>query len=209
MSEDAVEPQENLVEQVEQQDQVDVDHEQVAYEKTMVPLSALQKVREKKKEVELELQWERQQRQREQAAHKPAEEDNSRYESATKEDVQNSNAKIRKEIREEMWIEQNPEKYELINERLPSFLKQRPHLARAIEDSRNRYEEAYTLMEALTPRQQQQLKRDAGAPTLTKKEAPNSPGTIPKATAMNSAVDVMSMSDSEFASWRSSMKRKR
>lgn len=217
MDEDAVEPQQEIeqvqveqqIQQVEQQIQVDVDHEQQAYEKTMVPLSALQKVRDKKKELELELQWARQQLQREhQATHKTAEEDNSRYESATKEELRNSREELLKEVEERLWIKQNPEKYELINERLPQFLKQRPHLARAIADSPNRYEEAFVLMEALTGKQQQQLRRDSVASTSPKKEAPNAPGSIPKAAAMNATIDVMSMSDAEFSVWRSS-KRKR
>lgn len=213
MSEDAVEPQEvmdQVAEQAAEQQPVEVDHEQVeqaVYEKTMIPLSALQKERQKKRELELELQWERQQRQREaQAVQKPAEEDNARYESATKEDLANSKEQVLKDMEERLWIRQNQEKYEFINERLPQFLKQRPHLARAIQDAPNRYEEAYTLMEALSPKQQQQLRKDA-APA--RKEAPNSPGTVPKAAAMNAAVDVMSMSDSEFTQWRQSMRRNR
>lgn len=213
MSEDAVEPQEvmdQVAEQAEEQQPVEVDHEQVeqeVYEKTKVPLSALQKERQKRKEAELELQWERQQRQREsQAVQKPAEDDNSRYESATKEDLAQSKEQVLKDMEERLWIRQNQEKYELINERLPQFLKQRPHLARAIQDAPNRYEEAYTLMEALSPKQQQQLRKDA-APA--RKEAPNAPGTVPKAAAMNAAVDVMSMSDSEFSQWRQSMRRNR
>ena len=61
MDEDAVEPQQNeVVDSVEQNVVADVDAEQQVYEKTMVPLSALQKERQKKREIELELQWERQ-----------------------------------------------------------------------------------------------------------------------------------------------------
>lgn len=215
MSEDAVEPQEvmdQVVEQAEQQP-VEVDHEQVeqeVYEKTKVPLSALQKERQKRKEAELELQWERQQRQREiQSSQKPAEEDNSRYESATREDLKMTHEQVLKEVEERMWVRQNPEKYELINEQLPQFLKQRPHLARAIADSPNRYEEAYTLMQALSPKQQEQLRKDSAPQVSPRKDAPNSPGTIPKAAAMNAAVDVMNMSDAEFAQWRASKKRAR
>ncbi len=84
-------------------------------------------------------------------------------------------------------------------------MKQRPNLASAIDQATNRYEEAYTLMEALTPKQQQQLKQS----TQPKKEAPNAPGGVPKAAAMNEAVDIMSMSDAEFSTWRQSKKKRR
>ena len=58
-------------------------------------------------------------------------------------------------------------------------------------------------MEALTPKQQAQLK----APQV-RKEAPNAPGGVPKSAALNAAVDVMTMSDTEFAAWRQSKKRR-
>ena len=182
------------------------DHEQVAYDKTMVPLSALQKMREKKKELELELQWERQKSaQIAQTASKPAEEDNSRFESATREELKLSQEQSLKLMDERLWIRQNPEKLEMINEQLPQFLKQRPHLAAAIDLAPNRYEEAYTLMSALTPKPQQPHQ----APKTQKKEAPNSPGGVPKAAALNAVVDVMNMSDAEFNDWRKAQRKHR
>src|SRR5690349_14448887 len=133
MDEEAVEPQAEPIEQIVEEAQAesaaqeDIDHEQKAYEKTMVPLSALQKVREKKKELELELQWERQRNaQFMQAQQSPPEEDNSRYESATKEEVMNSQEETLRLVEERLWIRNNPEKYERVNELLPQFLKQRP-----------------------------------------------------------------------------------
>lgn len=208
MNEDAVEPQAEPIEQIMDHAEADAnaheDNDQAERpEKTMVPLSALQKLRDKKRELELELQWERQRNA--QASQKPPEEDNSRYESATREDLSRSQEQAVRIIEEKLWIKQNPEKYERVNEYLPQFLKQRPNLASAIDQASNRYEEAYTLMDALTPRQQQQL-RAAPAP---KKEAPNAPGGVPKAAALNEAVDVMGLSDSEFAAWRQSKRRQR
>ena len=212
--EEAVEPQAEPIEQImelaEADSNVQEGNDQVDQqpEKTMVPLSALQKVREKKKELELELQWEKQERQRlinSQVPSKPIEEDNSRYESATREDLTRSQQEIVRIVEEKSWIKNNPEKYERVNQFLPQFLKQRPNLASAIEQATNRYEEAYTLMDALTPKQQQQLKQSA----QPKKEAPNAPGGVPKAAALNEAVDVMNMSDSEFSAWRQSKKKRR
>lgn len=216
--EEAVEPQvaepiEQIVdeakanaENAESQAQESNDQESKSPEKPMVPLSVVQKLREKKKELELELQWERQRNaQVAQASQKPVEEDNSRYESATKEDLSRSREEIIRDVEERSWIKNNPEKYEKVNEFLPQFLKQRPNLARAIDDATNRYEEAYTLMEALTPKQQKQI-REAPQP---KKEAPNAPGGVPKAAALNEAVDVMQMNDAEFAVWRTSQRKRR
>lgn len=218
MDEEAVEPQAEPIEQIMDQHEADIntqegneqyDHVE-RHEKTMVPLSALQKARDKKRELELELQWERQERQRLMQSHqpsKPAEEDNSRYESATREDLSRSQEEAIRVIEERLWIKQNPEKFEMINEQLPTFLKQRPNLTLAINQSANRYEEAYTLMTALTPKQQNQLRKDATP--MPKKEAPNAPGGVPKAAALNEAVDVMSMSDKEFAEWRASKRKRR
>ena len=207
MNEEAVEPQiDDILDQAPEPVQEDVaEPEQQAESKTMVPLTALQKEREKRKEAELQAQWERQERVRMQTQEKPPEEDNSRFESATKEDVELSQQRALKAFEEKMWMKANPDKVERLNELLPTLLKQRPHLVRAIEDAPNRYEEAYTLMDALTPKQQQQIKT-AAAP---KKEAPNAPTGVPKAAAMNQAVDVMSMNDSEFLAWRKEQRRRR
>lgn len=210
-SEDTVEPQNaaQAIESIEPQEVVEDVQEQESSQvaekdtQTQVPLSALQKERKKRQELELELQWERQ-RQAQMHAQQPPQEDNSRYESATREDLSKAQHEIVRIVEEKSWIKNNPEKYEKLNEFLPEFLKQRPNLASAINAATNRYEEAYTLMEALTHKQQQQIKI---APK--KKEAPNSPGGIPKAAALNQVVDVMTMSDSEFSSWRSAQKKRR
>lgn len=195
------EPIEQIVEEAVVESPEQEVAEEIQSEGKMVPLSALQKLREKKKELELELQWERQINAR-QKQPDPVE-DETRYESATKEDLSRSQEESLRILEERLWIKQNPEKYEKVNEYLPNFLKQRPNLAHAINHASNRYEEAYTLMEALTPKQQAQMK---AAP---KKEAPNAPTSVPKAAALNAAVDVMGMSDKEFAEWRQSQKRRR
>jgi hypothetical protein len=113
-------------------------------------------------------------------------------------------------VEEKLWIKANPEKYERVNEFLPKFLKQRPNLASAINLAANRYEEAYELMDKLSPKQEQQIRRASSqTPPQIKKEAPNSPGSIPKGAALDAAVDVMTMSDKEFAEWRQSKKQRR
>lgn len=202
MKEDMKEPQDAIteIEQVEAvEPQVDVEQvivqEEERESQTKVPLSALQKERRKRQELELELQWERQ---RAQKAPAPVEEDNSRYESATREDLSKAQDEAVRIIEEKLWIKQNPEKYEQINEYLPQFLKQRPNLVSAINSASNRYEEAYTLMDALTPKQQQQMK----TAVVQKKVAPNAPSGVPKAASLNQSIDVMSMSDTEFVAWR-------
>lgn len=209
MFEETVDPQETENEIMEQpeaelEDQFNNEiSEEAPPKKTMIPLSVAQKLREQKRELELQLQWERQRNA--QANQPPPEEDNSRYESATREDLMNAQEAAIRAIEEKLWIKQNPEKYEKVNEYLPTFLKQRPNLASAINQASNRYEEAYELMEKLSPKQQQQLR----SATVPKKEAPNSPGGVPKAAALNEAVDVMSMSDAEFSAWRKAQKKRR
>lgn len=212
MNEEAVEPQAEPIEQIIDQADADTNVQEgnegneAQPKKTMIPLSVAQKLREQKRELELELQWERQRNAQQAAANqKPPEDDNSRFESATKEDLSRSQYEAIRAFDERTWIKNNPEKYERVNEHLPQFLKQRPNLASAINQAPNRYEEAFTLMEALTPKQQQQLTK----PPVPKKEAPNAPGVVPKAAVMNDALDVMNMSDSEFSAWRNSKKKRR
>lgn len=199
-------PIEQIVEaaQAEQNEISDSVEQEEPQKKTMIPLSVAQKLREQKRELELELQWERQRNaQIQQQSQKPVEEDNSRYESATREEVARSQNETIRAVEERLWIKANQEKFEYINEHLPKFLKQRPNLTTAIELAPNRYEEAFELMDKLTPKQKQQLVK----PTQSvKKDAPNSPSAVPKAAALNEAIDVMSMSDSEFMKWKQSKK---
>lgn len=197
---------EEVLEQHEAQEQPEesASEPKETHEPKHVPLSALQKERKKRQELEQELQWERS-RAMQMAPQAPVEEDNSKYESATREDLSKAQLEAVRIVEEKLWIKQNPEKYEKVNEYLPDFLKQRPNLATAIGAASNRYEEAYTLMEALTPKQQAQIK-----PSVPKKaQAPNAPTSVPKAAALNEAVDVMTMSDAEFSKWRQAQKRRR
>lgn len=216
-NEDAVEPQnaepiEQVIDQHDADSNDNVHEDQVERpKKTMIPLSVAQKLREKNREVELELQWEKQERLRLQeqvtSSAQPKIEDNSRYESATREDLSKSQQEIVRIVEEKQWIKNNPEKYEIVNEFLPKFLKQRPNLTSAINQATNRYEEAYTLIDALSPKQQKQLSK---VENLTaKKEAPNAPGGVPKAAALNQAVDIMKMNDTEYRAWRNSQKKSR
>lgn len=182
------------------------EHEQEAREKTMIPLSVAQKLRQQKRELELELQWERQRNAQAQATQKPPEDDQSRYESATREDLVKMQEQSIRIADERSWARQNPDKVEYVNENLKQFLKQRPHLAAAIDLAPNRYEEAFELMDKLSPKQKQTLRE---APPKPKKEAPNAPGSVPKAAALNEAVDYMKMSDAEFNAWRQEKRRSR
>ena len=211
--EQIVEAAEAEVEQVENTE-VNVDENQVeeSREEKQVPLSALQKERKKRQEsesrgykAEIELQYLKEQQQRQSA---PPEDDESQYESVTKSEhsksLNSTRAEIMRDVEERMWIKSNPEKAAFINENLTDFLKKKPNLTSAISEASNRYEEAYMLLDALTPRQQAQLKPKAKAAV-----APGSPNAVPKAASLNQAVDVMSMSDKEYQDWRSSKKVRR
>lgn len=175
-------------------------------EEQKVPLSALQKERKKRQDLELENRY-----LKEYAVPKqenPQENEDLRYEPITKGEFDAKLAKERTETlrmaEERIWMRQNPEKAEIINEKLSEFLKQRPNLASAIEAATNRYEEAWELMDKLTPKQKQALKPASTA----KKDTPNSPSGVPKASSLNQAVDIMNMSDAEFRAWRQSVVRK-
>lgn len=201
--EDTVEPQvqDQIVIDAQQENQeANIEPEVVEQvQEKHVPLSALQKERRKRQELELELQYAREQQQK--AAKEP---DESQYEPVTKADLGTTTNEILRQVEERSWIKNNPEKYQKLNENLEQFLKQKPHLAEALKHAPNRWEEAWELMNALTPKQQQQLKNNP-----VKKEAPGSPSGVPKAAAINQAVDVMSMTDAEFTAWRQTQKKRR
>ena len=186
--------------------------EEVKEEKELtVPLSALQKERKKRQDAEQENRMFREHQLKQmQQAEKPPEDDDSQYEPVTKADLAKEKkaqeaqyAHMLRDVEERNWSKQNPDRAEFVNEKLTEFLKKRPNLTRAIEDSSNRYEEAWELMQALTPKQRTELNKAA-----PKKEAPGSPTAVPKAASMNQSLDIMSMSDKEFGEWRKSQRKK-
>lgn len=204
--------QEALQEDVYEEPEAAPEVEQI--EGTKVPLLALQKERKKRQELEHEkIRYETENRMlREQSQRKPVEEpidDSSQYESTTRKELKTGLSQTKEEILREMeeriWVRANPEKFEKAHDNLENFLKQRPNLRDAIASAPNRWEEAYTLMEALSPKQQAQLK----TPQAPKREAPGNPSGVPKAASINAAVDVMQMSDKEYAEWRQAQKRRR
>ena len=184
-------PVESFAEQPQEAQEVEQEEAQ------HVPLHALQKERKKRQEAEQRIQFYEQQQQQ------AAEPDESRYESATKEDLGKAKSALKREIQEENWARENPEMYRRINDELPEFLKLRPNLAPAIESATNRYVEAWELMTKLSPKQQQQVAQKP------KQQAPGSPSGVPKAAAMSEKVDLMNMSDSEFNTWRSQRRGRR
>jgi hypothetical protein len=167
-----------------------------------VPLSALQKERRKRQDVEQELKVYKELQANQ---HKDAIPDDSQYEPVTKADLDKHQAAIVRAVEERNWIKENPEKTEIINERLPELLKQKPNLVPAIDNATNRYEQAWEFLDKLTPKQKAALK----SPPTAKKDAPGSPAAIPKAASINQAVDLMNMSDSEFSAWRQSQRKHR
>lgn len=158
---------------------------------TMVPLAAVQKERRRAQKYREELDYYKSQHG----------EDESRYESATKEDLGKSKQELKREITEELWIQQNPEKFKRIEAELDNFLETRPTSTEAIRKAKNRYQEAWEHMQAFSPRK----------PVTTEQpraKAPGSPSSVPKSAALNEAVDVMKMTDAEFNEWRASKRRK-
>jgi len=170
-----------------------------------VPLSALQKERRKRQDAESELKMYREHQLKQMQGNNPQEEDESQYEPVTKAELSKYKDQMVRDVDEKTWIRQNPEKAEIINEKLAKFLKLRPNLAAAIEAAPNRYEEAWDLLDKLSPKQKAVL----NSSQATKKIAPNSPSGIPKAAAINQTVEFSSMTDKEFNAWRDSKRKRR
>lgn len=193
---------ENPIEEESTEIEQEVEQEQVveSREEERVPLSALQKERRKRQEAEKRADWMEQLHEQKLRDSKKVDEpdEDEAYEPVTKADIRKNRQETIKELEERQWIRENPEKAREVNENLKEFLKKRAHLGLAIESAPNRYEEAWTLMDALTPKQKVHLKN----PDPPKKQAPGSPSGVPKAAAMNESVDVMKMTDEEFNKWR-------
>ena len=207
----AISPDE-LVADMQQSVDGEKHEEQPEQEEKLVPLSALQRERKKRQEAELHSEWHLQERQRmmqQQVAPKEEEEDETLYESATKGELRKSkqetiDAAVR-EVKEQLWVDNNPEKTEYVNQKLTNFLKQNQDYAYVLKKAPNRYQEAYRLMTALEPEEPTQQKTR----TETKKDAPNAPTSVPKSTAMNANIDLMKMSDKEYQDWRASKRKRR
>lgn len=210
MTEENPEPQEQATAvadpQVEQsneavQVQEEVSHESSeSQEEKSVPLSVLQKERKKRQSLQQELEeYKKQPR----ANESSSDEDYSRYESVTKEELGKSQFETIRAVREDDWATTNPDKVAIIESELEDFLQLRPNLAPAIQSSTNRLKEAWELMTALSPKQKAAIKNNV------QKDVPRSPGTVPKAAAMNDGVDLMNMNDQEFRDWRKSKSRRR
>ena len=173
-----------------------------------VPISALQKERRKRQEAEQKTRWYEEMHAKQSQggqSNAPQESDDDQYEAATKADLKNVQKAALREFEEKSWAKGNPEKVEDITDNLTEFLKQRPHLASAIENAPNRYEEAWMLMNALSPRQKTALK----VPPVGKKPAPGSPTSVPKGAGAQQTMNVMDMSDTEFRTWRQSQRKRR
>ena len=163
---------------------------------TQVPLHALQKERRKRQEFEQKVKFYEEKEQK-------AADDSSQYESATREDLGKQQEETIRIIEERKWARDNPEMYQKITDDLPAFLKLRPNFAGAIDQSSNRYEEAWALMQAFSPKQKQQIVEQSKPP------APGSPSGVPKAASLNESVDLMNMSDAEFNTWRKEKRKRR
>ena len=199
-----------IAEETQQQQEV-IDNaeveQQTATEEPKIPLSALQKERRKRQEAEQRAKVYEEIYAKQSQPQQPVE-NNDQYETVTKADLKNFENKAIRAVEEKSWVRNNPEKLEEINEKLTEFLKQRPHLTSAIENAPNRYEEAWILMNALTPRQKVDLKT-ATVKAQKKIDAPASPSATPKAAGINQALDYFDMSDSEYRAFVKSTKKPR
>lgn len=197
--------QEQIASDTNEIDNANVQEEQEPVKEQNVPLSALQKERRKRQDAEQELKVYREHQLKQMQEGSPQEEDDNQYEPVTRADLKKQQVQVMRDVEEKTWIRQNPEKAEIINEKLAKFLTQRPNLAAAIEAAPNRYEEAWELMDKLSPKQKAVLNKQQSNKSAT----PNSPSGVPKAAAINQTVEFSAMTDSEFNAWRQSKRSRR
>ena len=212
-NEEVKEPQEEIVQEVVQEEAAPVEEESSTFEPVaeeardkQVPLSALVKERRKRQEVEQENKAYRDlniKKLREEAA--PAEEeDGSQYEPVTKADFKKEKFGMMQAMEENQWIKHNPEKAQIVNEKLTDFLNTKPHLKAALNQCVNRYEEAWDWLEKYTEKPKAPVKQSP-----VRREAPGSPSAVPKGAGLNQSIDLMGMNDSDFNAWRSSQRKRR
>lgn len=205
---EVVDQMDQMIEGAEDQEQ---EVEQEVEKEQQVPLAALQKERRKRQEAEQRARlFEEIQTRQMSAQPKQEPEDDDSYETTTRGELKSTVSKTKQEtiqgVMEAIWVKDNPDKVNDVNEKLEALLKQRPNLKLAIEAAPNRYEEAWTLINALSPKQKQALTKTQ---TAIKKAAPGSPNAVPKAAGINQAVDLSSMSDTEFNAWRAERRKAR
>lgn len=124
-------------------------HQDSQVEPTMVPLSALQAERRKRQE-------EQQMRQEVTARMAVLEQQIMQQKNAaepedpealiTKGDYREEKAQTKRELREEIYQENNPEKVTEVNKYLKQILEKKPWLASSLEDAPNRYSRAHEIV---------------------------------------------------------------
>lgn len=206
VQQDPAEAMDEVIAEADEQLDQPVEEQVEEMKEERVPLSALQKERRKRQEAEkrAKLYEEMQERMLHERPQQEVQEEDL-YEAATKADLHQMQNEAIRAVEERSWVRSNPDKAEEVNENLEKLLKSRPHLKAAIEGAPNRYEEAWVLMNALSPKQKAQLK---APPQQPKKTTPGAPGAVPKGAGINQTIDVMQMSDEEFAKWRTAQRRR-
>ena len=209
-NEEVKEPQEELIqENVQEESQIEEEStvvEPVAEEvqEKQVPLSALVKERRKRQEIEQENKAYRDLNIKKLRDEVDPVDEESQYEPVTKADFEKQKFGMLQAVEENLWIKSNPEKAQIVNEKLTDFLNTKPHLKGALNQCVNRYEEAWDWLERYTDKPKAAIKQ---APV--KRESPGSPSAVPKGAGLNQSIDVMSMNDKDFNAWRSSQRKRR
>lgn len=193
------ENQEVVVAEQPNVDQHQNDH--IEEEKT-VPLKALQAERRKRQEAEYQTKW--LQEQLEAAQKRSPEESNDSEELLTRGDYakmsQSQLQEFKRQTLEESFRSQHPEIEEAIQNDLPEILKKKPWLAHAIQNSPNRYQTAFEIIQDYKPRSQNVSKR-----LEENQNKPGSPAGIGKSGSVQKSVN--QMSKKEFREYRASLRK--
>ena len=141
-------------------------------EPTMVPLTALQAERRKRQE-EQQMRQEVTARmalleQQLQQQRKEAEAPEDPEALITKGDYREEKAQTKRELREEIFQENNPEKVTEITKHLKQILEKKPWLAASLEDAPNRYARAYEIVNDY----KHMFDDPRAAPKVDKKQSP-------------------------------------
>lgn len=184
------------------QDNIQEELEEVKH----VPLRVLQKERRKRQELEARLAVIEEQQRNMQNATSDEEDE---YETLTKKEYKDREKELLRRLEEKQrlkeensWITRNPDKAEVIDEKLEEFLKNRPNFVSVVQNASNRYEQAWELLEKFTPQKNVTKAKPV-------KNIPKAVNKVSKISAMNTNVDLMSMTDDEYFAWRRAQQKRR
>jgi len=196
---------EGIEQQPEQENQVEQQEEE-----RKIPLAALESERRKRQEAEAQIRVYEQYLN--QPKEKPEEDDADDWitKKEYRQNVQKNINEAKREILEEAFVQSNPDAYKKINDYLPELVKQKPWVKEVIENSGNRWQRAWELLNDLyLPQQEKKHQQSENAKRIVENsQKPGSPTTVGKSRTASTVDYIRSIrGTSEWDEYRAKLRR--